>query len=254
MYGGNGGSPCRSSSSRTSHGRSTSTTRAPAVPSPTIPAPAAPPARSTPAPPPHPPPLPHRPQHQQPHGLPTLDRSTQQPRRNHPTPIRHHTIPRPQQPGKITEHAVLPRTAPSIEHEQPRRIPGLRRLLRNQLRRQFIVEERNVHGPRSVARTSPTNQPPDRERQRHHGEPVRKTEREKPGRRVGRGAAGGPGDSFPATVSAAAPSQIGNSSRKTPRKRVVVRGPPAAPRPTRRPAARDDPSDDARSYPIRDPG
>ena len=89
-----------------------------------------------------------------PHRPPAL-RRPQQPRRNHPAPVHHQTIPRPQKLRQLREPAILPRLRRPIQHEEPRSIPRLRRLLRNQLGRQLIVEEGSVHRDCSVAHAPP---------------------------------------------------------------------------------------------------
>ena len=70
----------------------------------------------------------------------------QHPRGNHPAPVRDEAVPWAQQPLEIREPAILDPARRAIQHQQPRRVPRLRRLLRNQLRRQLIVEQPHVHG------------------------------------------------------------------------------------------------------------
>ena len=86
-----------------------------------------------------------------------LDGGPEQPRGHHPAPVGHQAIPRPQQLRQLAEPAVLPRPRRPVEHEQPRGIPRLRRLLRDQPRRQLIIEGGNIHVAQQCIALRPTD-------------------------------------------------------------------------------------------------
>ena len=79
----------------------------------------------------------------------------EEPGGNHAALVGHHAIALPQERRQIAEAPVHPRPPRAVHDEESRGVARLGGLLCDQLGRQFIVEQRDIHDPRSLAR-SPT--------------------------------------------------------------------------------------------------
>ena len=82
-----------------------------------------------------------------PAGVPRHD-----PRRDHARVVDDEAVPWPQQVWKLGEPMVLEASATAIDHEEPRRVARRDGRLRDQLRRQVVVELGQVHDAASVPR------------------------------------------------------------------------------------------------------
>src|SRR5579871_4619011 len=70
---------------------------------------------------------------------------SQQPRRDDPRIVQHHAIAWSEVSREVAEHPVLPLAARTVYHHHPRSRPVFQWLLRDQLRREMVVELTQMH-------------------------------------------------------------------------------------------------------------
>ena len=101
-----------------------------------------------------------RPQHQELHRMSAGLEGAEEPRGNHAALVGDDAIALPQEPRQIAEAPVHPRPPRAVHDEESRGVARLGGLLCDQLGRQFIVEQRDIHDPRSLARGPPRPEGP----------------------------------------------------------------------------------------------
>ena len=106
-----------------------------------------------------PPLVPHGVQHEQLHRMSARLEVAEEPGGNHAALVGDEAIALSQERRQVAERPVDPCPSPAIHHEEARGVAWLGGFLRDQLGRQFIVEQPDIHDPRSPAR-DPSRGPP----------------------------------------------------------------------------------------------